>query len=286
MPCVGEECKKEMRMSDMISYSGKRVVIVGAYSGMGRATAERLVAMGASVDAFDVRAPDLPGLASFTAIDLRDAASIDAALATVTGTVDCLFYCAGLPPTRPAADVMAVNFLAFRTVVDLIAPNIPAKGAIVSIASYAGVGYLQKIKTIFPLIMTPDFAAGKAWCEQNAETVGNGYAFSKECLIVYTMRKAAELGARGVRINCTAPGTTATPMYADFETAAGADFMAAFPRPLGREGTVEDQAGPLLFLNSAAAGIVTGQTLFTDGGIFAGLMSGTLDPTKLRPAAA
>lgn len=275
-----------MSMDDLISYKGKRVVVIGCYSGMGRATTERLISMGASVDAFDVKEPDLVGLASFTAIDLRDAANIETALATVTGTVDRLFYCVGLPPTRPALEVMAVNFLAFRTVVDLLSPKIPERGAIVSISSYAGVGYLQKIKTIFPLIMTPDFASGYAWCEQNAATVGNGYSFSKECLIVYTMRKAAELGARGIRINCTAPGTTATPMYAHFEASAGADFMAAFPRPLGRDATPEDQAGPLLFLNSDAAGIVTGETLFTDGGIFAGLMSGTLDPAKMRPAPA
>src|SRR6266851_1711408 len=58
-------------MQDVLGYSGKRVIVSGAASGMGAATAELLVELGAEVHAIDIKKPDLSGLASFTETDLR-----------------------------------------------------------------------------------------------------------------------------------------------------------------------------------------------------------------------
>ena len=53
-------------MKDVLGYEGKRVIVTGAASGMGAATAEILVDLGAEVHAIDIKKPDLSGLASFT----------------------------------------------------------------------------------------------------------------------------------------------------------------------------------------------------------------------------
>ena len=54
------------------------------------------------------------------------------------------------------------------------------------------------------------------WCETNLETVSEGYTLSKEAIIVWTMLTSAQLIKRGIRINCTLPGPTQTPMMDHF----------------------------------------------------------------------
>src|SRR3546814_2856127 len=66
-------------MTDFLGYKGKRVVVSGCFSGMGEATAKLLLAHGAEVHGLDYKESKLP-LASFTHVDLRDPASIDAAV--------------------------------------------------------------------------------------------------------------------------------------------------------------------------------------------------------------
>ena len=61
----------------MLGYEGKRVIVTGAASGMGAATARILVELGAEVHAIDIKKPDIAGLASFTECDLREPAQID-----------------------------------------------------------------------------------------------------------------------------------------------------------------------------------------------------------------
>src|ERR1700740_2963104 len=108
-------------MSDWLSYKNKRVVITGCFSGMGEATARLLLSLGAEVHGLDYKDSSLP-FASFTNVDLRDPASIEAAVNKIGGKVDPLFNCAGLPQTFPAMDVMKVNFLGTRHLTETVLP--------------------------------------------------------------------------------------------------------------------------------------------------------------------
>ena len=63
---------------DVLGYTGKRVIVTGAASGMGAATVRILVDLGAEVHAVDVDKPDMAGLASYTECDLRDPEQIEA----------------------------------------------------------------------------------------------------------------------------------------------------------------------------------------------------------------
>lgn len=92
------------------------------------------------------------------------------------------------------------------------------------------------------------------------------YSASKGGVEQFTKVAAVELGPHGIRVNCIAPGAIATERTA---SEAG-DYAATWSRvtPLRRVGTPADLTGPLLFLISEAAGFVTGQTLYVDGGVF------------------
>jgi NAD(P)-dependent dehydrogenase (short-subunit alcohol dehydrogenase family) len=126
-------------MTDFLSYKNKRVIVSGCFSGMGEATAKRLLALGAEVHGVDYKESKL-GLASFTLADLRDPASIEAAVRKIGGRVDGLFNCAGLPQTFPPLDVMKVNFAGTRHLTEQVLPLMAPGSAIVSISSNGGLG--------------------------------------------------------------------------------------------------------------------------------------------------
>ncbi|MET0179487.1 MAG: SDR family NAD(P)-dependent oxidoreductase, partial [Novosphingobium sp.] len=108
-------------MSDILGYKGKRVIVTGCFSGMGQATAQLLLDLGAEVHGLDYKEAALP-LASFTNVDLRDPSSIESGVASIGGKVDALFNCAGLPNTFPGMEVMKVNFLGTRHLTDQVVP--------------------------------------------------------------------------------------------------------------------------------------------------------------------
>lgn len=273
-------------MSDVLGYKGKRVIVSGCFSGMGEATAKLLVSLGAEVHGFDFKESAVP-MASFTQIDLRDPATIESAVAGVGGKVDALFNCAGLPGGGgfPPMDTMKVNFLGTRHLTEQVVPLMGDKGAIVSIASTGGLGWSRRIPVHMQLLATQGFQAGLEWAEANLDQVAEGYAFSKEAVIVWTQFMGAQLIKKGIRINCSLPSPTQTPMMATFHATSGKDVVDAAAEPLGRYTTAEEQAGPLVLINSDLAGVVNGVVLPVDGGFMGGLATGQVDITKMMSAA-
>ncbi|MGH8517331.1 MAG: coniferyl-alcohol dehydrogenase [Panacagrimonas sp.] len=265
---------------DFLGYRNKRVVVSGCFSGMGESTARMLVAQGAEVHGLDYKPTSL-SLASFTQVDLRDPAAIDASVAKIGGKVDALFNCAGLPQTAPALDVMKVNYCGTRRVTERVLPLMGDGGAIVSISSNGGMGWSRRIPVTMQLLQIDTFEGAVKWCEENAETVREGYAFSKEAIILWTMLVSNKLIKRGIRINCTMPGPTQTPMMSHFEQATKASVLEAAMQPINRRSTPDEQAGALLFLNSSVASYVNGVALPIDGGFIAGIATGQIDPRSL-----
>ena len=269
-------------MSDFLGYKGKRVIITGCFSGMGHAAAKLLVDLGAEVHGFDVKESDLP-LASFTKLDLRDKDSIEAGVAGVKGKIDKLFSCAGLAGSGsfPPMDTFTVNFIGNRHLTEQVIPRMEGSGAICAISSTAGMGWHGKLEKIMPLLHTTEWNAARKWAEDNADLVDEGYAFSKEVLIAYTQFRAASLIKQGIRLNCSLPQPTSSPMMDDFEDKSGEAVIKIFAEPLGRYSTPEEQAGPIVLLNSDLATIVNGVALPVDGGFMGGLSTGQIDLSKL-----
>src|SRR5579862_4189873 len=173
-------------MSEILSYADRRVIVNGCFSGIGQATARRLLALGAEVHGFDLRRNEL-NLHSFSSVDLRQLESIDAAMATLEGRVDALFNCAGVPPGRPPLEVMKVNFIGTRYLTERVLRQMTHGGAIASIASVAGAGWSRRLPTLMRLVGTESAATALKWCEENPELVADGYGLSKEAVIVWTM---------------------------------------------------------------------------------------------------
>ena len=272
-------------MTDLVNYQNKRVVVSGCFSGMGEATARLLLKLGAEVHGLDYKDSSLP-LSSFTRVDLRDPSSIDTAAKKIGGRVDGLFNCAGLPQTFPPIEVMKVNYAGTRFLTERIVPLMPSRGAIVNVASTAVFGWSRRIPVIMELLKNDTFAGAVKWCEANLETVGEGYSFSKEAMIVWTMMTAAHLIKRGIRLNCTLPGPTQTPMMTEFESKSAASVIAAATQPINRRSTPEEQAGPLVFLNSDAASYVNGVAFPVDGGFIGGVSTGQVDISAMMAGAA
>jgi NAD(P)-dependent dehydrogenase (short-subunit alcohol dehydrogenase family) len=272
-------------MSNIWSYEGKRVAIVGCFSGMGEACARELVKLGAEVHGADIRESPVP-LASFTQVDLKDWSSIDRAVASIGGEIDALFNCAGLPQTFPAIDVMRVNFLGIRHWTEQWLPRMRRPGAIASISSLAGMGWLQQMDQAREAIAIDDEAEFIAWCEANSEIVGDGYSFSKVLVNTWTQIQAARLAKDGIRVNCTMPSPVKTPMYKDFRQVAGDTVLDAFTAPTGRYCEPAEQGNPLVFLNSDAASFVSGVALPVDHGFWGGVLTGEIDLQALLAGAA
>jgi len=105
-------------------------------------------------------------------------------------------------------------------------------------------------------------------------------------LIVWAMHRSISLAEeRGIRINCIGPCPTRTAFMDDAIAALGEEYFENFPYPLlGRMATAEEQAWPLVLLNSPLNAVVTGAVLYTDQGFAGGAFTGSLDPSSVMPS--
>jgi NAD(P)-dependent dehydrogenase (short-subunit alcohol dehydrogenase family) len=268
------------------SYEGKRVVVSGGGgAGMGAAAVRHLGELGAEVHVLDLKEPPVE-VASYQAVDLRDPDATSAAVGKIGGRLDALFNCAGLPGGKFSdVDTMLVNFVGMRHLAEEVAQRMSDGGAIASISSAAGAAWTTNIAKWMPLVTTTDFAEASQWLEEHPDEIASGYAPSKEVIIVWTVWRSLELAKRGIRINCISPGPTDTPMMPAFEEQVGKAFMDNYPIPLGRRSTPDEQAFPLIFLNSPAAAAITGENLYSDGGTIGAMTVGTLDMSAFAVAA-
>lgn len=274
-------------MANVWSYEGMKVVVAGGGgAGMGAAAVTELANLGAEIHVLDIKEPPTR-VASYQNVDLREADATAKAIDAIGGSIHALFNCAGLPGAPFSdLDTLLVNFASMRWLAELCARQMSAGGAICNISSTAGTGYLQNIEKWMPLVKTESFAEAKEWCEANPDAIASGYAPSKEAICVWTMWAGRPFAERGIRINTICPGPTDTPMMPAFEDMANAQIIDLFARGLGRRSSPEEQAYPMIFLNSRAASYISGENLNTDGGTMNALATGQLtldfDPASIQ----
>jgi len=246
------------------SMEGKVVLVTGAGTGIGRATAQRLAAEGARVVAGDLDASEglatvaaiaeAGGEASFQACDVSDEAQVASLVGLAReryGGLDGAVNNAGVNGPMGPVDGLSLEdwrrtldvnltgvFLGLKYELPLLRER--GSGAIVNVASGAGV------------IATPNLAA---------------YCASKHGVLGLTKTAAVENAAAGIRVNAVCPGSTDTPMLrASMSISPEVEKMILRSLPGGRLGRPDEIAEAIRWLLSDAASFVSGESMLVDGG--------------------
>ena len=251
----------------------RKIVVVGAGSGIGAAVAAHLHDRGDHVLAVDVREHQTPA-SECLQCDLRDAAAITALLGQIGSGWDMLAHVAGIPGTAPAADVLKVNYLGMRLMTEGMLPLLREGGSVVAVASTAALGWDQRVDTLAGLLeLTDAEAVEKSQAGQDPNYPV--YSTSKQAVILYSKRLAGPAWTKyGVRINTVSPGPVETPILANFEQTMGKDVLDMCCATVGRHASVDDIVPVISFLGSPAARWITGQDIQVDGGFISAMTTG------------
>ncbi len=224
----------------------QRVIVTGAASGIGLATARCFAQSGAQVLGLDIA--QFPADVTGIAVDIADAQSVEKAVSEAgarLGGLDCLVNCAGVEYDAALADLdiialdrmFAINLRGPMLVTRAALPFFREGGSIVNLASE--LAYL-----------------GRA----NA----SGYCATKGGILSLTRSWARELGPK-IRVNAVAPGPIDTPLL-NFGAMSEALKKTETGNPMGRIGRPEEVAVVIRFLASPEASFITGQCYSADGG--------------------
>lgn len=241
-------------------FKDKVVIVTGATSGIGRATAIMFAAQGASVvlvgrnasrgQEIEKEITAANGTAVFMQCDVSredEAKSMIDATVRKFGRIDVLFNNAGV--MLQSTEIEKIQVEDWRKTFDINVNGmffvtrfakpyiVQSKGTIINNASIAGLQH---------------YAAGRSYA----------YSASKAAVIQLSHQMAKNYGEEGVRVNCICPGIVDTPILGDRDRRAYVERV-----PLKRLGTPEDIAKVVLFLASDAADYLTGVVLPIDGGV-------------------
>jgi NAD(P)-dependent dehydrogenase (short-subunit alcohol dehydrogenase family) len=249
---------------------GKRALISGGASGIGRAAAFAFVEHGAAVVLADSRTEQGEALAGelrrrggrafFQSCDvgrLKDCRRTVERAAAELGGLDVLVNSAGVILRRTVVELEEEDW---DRVMDVNAKSVYLMCRFaIPVMEQGGGGSIVNLASGWGLVGGPRAAA---------------YCASKGAVVQLTRAMAIDCGPLGIRVNCVCPGDTRTAMLKDEAQQLGeqeADFLAAAARrPLGRVGTPEEIAEAIVFLASDRASYVSGTALVVDGGGLAG----------------
>lgn len=268
-----------MTTAERFRYDGKHAVVVGGATGMGAAAAKAAADLGAEVTVLD-HAPVEYEIHHTATVDLRDPASIEAAVDSLSKPVDALFSAAGV---ADGPDVVKINFIGHRHLIDKLREHgrFSRPAAICFISSVGGIGWESDLDRVTDFLRSSDFEAADKWIAEHDNGGNlNSYPFSKQALNTYVAAQAYPFIKEGLRINAICPGPTNTPLgqaNAELWLSFGQDYRDDTGLDLH---TPEQMADVMVFLNSAAASSVSGVNVLVDHGHVMSSRAGSYAPGK------
>jgi len=256
---------------------GKTILVTGVASGIGAQTAALAGQMGAEVIGVDVKTPAVP-LAAFIEADLGVPEAIEALVARLPQRLDALCNVAGVSGSLGAVKSLAINFFGLRALSEALAPRLREGGAIVNVASIAGFGWRQNLARARGLAGIQGFADVATVVQEFGIKDEEVYPVSKEALLVWTYRAAADprFKSRGIRVNAVSPGPVETPILSEFRAVLGDARVDSDITSVGRAGAPGDIAPVIAFLCSDGARWINGANIAADGGLEAAILADTL----------
>ncbi|MFZ4166768.1 SDR family NAD(P)-dependent oxidoreductase [Brevundimonas sp. NPDC058933] len=238
-------------------FTGRTAVVTGGASGLGKASAARIVAEGGRVVLWDLNADALKaaaeevGATAVVALDVSDAAAVEAAARTsheALGRIDILVASAGI--TGATVPVQDFPLASWTRVIDI---------------NLNGVFYCSR--AIVPYMLANDYGrivnvASVAGKEGNPNA--SAYSASKAGVIGFTKSLGKELAGKGVIANSLTPATFESPILAQLPQSQ-VDYMRS-KIPMGRLGEVDESAAMVCFMASEECSFTTASTFDTSGG--------------------
>jgi NAD(P)-dependent dehydrogenase (short-subunit alcohol dehydrogenase family) len=239
---------------------GRVAVVTGGSSGIGLATAKRLVAEGAYVFITGRRKPELDAAVAQIGRNvaglqgdvskLGDIAQWFSAVKEAKGRVDVLFANAGVAEGAPLGEITEEHFDRHF--------DINVKGALFTVQTA-----LPLLTDGASVILSSSVVGSKGLPARSV------YSATKAALRSFARTWTTDLKKRGIRVNVVSPGATDTPGLRVLSRTDGEGLSAMYRdrTPLGRVGRPEDIANAVAFLASDESAFITGTELFVDGGL-------------------
>jgi len=244
----------------------KTIVVTGCSSGMGRETAKLVKRLGGDVLGVDVNRTD-DYVDELYVADLSDRRMIKSLVMALPTGIDGIANIAGVPPTAPADKVVTVNLVGLKFFTENMIPKLNDNASIVNMASLAGFGWPEALEAI-KASENLEFEDVHDFLTEHRinNDGGRSYFFSKEALVVWTMKNRWTWRDRGIRMNAVSPGMVETPILPDFMETLG-DRAQENARMLDRPGRPEDIAPVVAFLLSDMTHWLRGADIKADGGM-------------------
>ena len=244
---------------------GYVAVVTGAGTGIGAAISKALAAAGSDlllhiherVDSIEHVAEECRTLgrrveilkADFAADPSRSAAVVDAAVERL-GRIDILVNNAAVTTLTAPFETLSREVFDETLAVNLVAPFLATQAAARHMTLAGRGGRIINIGSVHARMAAPGYAA---------------YEASKAGIVALTASSAIALGAFGITVNCVAPGAIVVDRFATDGDWDESWFVSR--TPIGRNGRPDDIAATVVFLASAGAGFITGETIYVDGGM-------------------
>lgn len=256
-------------MKNYFGYEGKICVVTGASSGMGKATVEMLVDLGANVYALDLNPCTINGIKEFIKCDLANKKEIDEAFKKIPEHIDSFFGVAGLSGAKTDyRTTFDCNYTANMYITLNYLKNKMSKGgSIVYCTSTAGLEWKRFKKEQNKVVHAKTWEEVEEVTRKLASSAPAtfAYMYSKRCLSQFACEQAVEFAKLGIRINNVLPASTDTGMKQEFQDMIGSEKeLIAQAGLAGRLASPEEMAYPMVFLNSEMSSFISGLDMVVD----------------------